>query len=101
MAIIRMQQGEEITITKARDMLMKLPDTLAQSNEAIPLTRHGEPVMALMAWDLFETIPETLEILSDEALMGALQRSIRQADEGNTISFDEVMAELAREDNGD
>ena len=98
MAIIRMQEGEEITITKARDMLMKLPDTLAQSNEAIPLTRHGEPVLVLMAWGLFETIQETLEILSDEDLMEALRRSIQQADQGDTIPFDEVMAELARED---
>ena len=101
MATIRMQEGTEITITKARDMLMKLPATLALSNECIPLTRHGEPVMALMAWELFETIQETLEILSDEEIMKALRRSIRQADEGNTIPFDEVMAELAREDNED
>ncbi len=98
MATIRMQEGEGITITKARDMLMKLPETLALSNEAIPLTRHGEPVMALMAWELFETIQETLEILSDEELMGALRRSIRQADEGDTIPFDEVMAGLDNED---
>ena len=96
MATIRMREGEGITITKAREMLMKLPDTLSKSNEAIPLTRRGKPVMALMAWDLFETIQETLEILSDEELMGALRRSIRQADEGKTIPFEEVMAGLDR-----
>ena len=94
MATIRMREGEEITITKARDMLMQLPEALAKSNEAIPLTRHGEPVMALMAWELFETIQETLEILSDEKLMDALRRSIRQADQGETIPFEEVMAGL-------
>ena len=60
------------------------------------MTRRGKPVMALMAWDLFETIQETLEILSDEELMGALRRSIRQADEGKTIPFEEVMAGLDR-----
>ena len=96
MATIRMREGEKLTITKARDMLMQLPDALAKSNEAIPLTRRGQPVMALMAWDLFETIQETLEILSDEELMVALRRSIRQADEGKTIPFEEVMAGLDR-----
>ena len=54
--------------------------------------------MAIMAWELFETIQETLEILSDEELMAALRRSIRQADEGKTIPFDEVMAGLDRLD---
>ena len=54
MTTIRMQRGAEVTITKAREILMQLPDTLAKSHEALPLTRHGEPVMALMAWDLFE-----------------------------------------------
>ena len=57
--------------------------------------------MALMAWELFETIQETLEILSDEELMSALRRSIRQADEGNTILFDQVMANLDLEDDKD
>ena len=97
MATIRMREGEEITVTKARDMLMKLPEALAESNEAIPLTRRGKPVMALMAWELFETIQETLEILSDEELMAALRRSIRQAEAGETIPFDEVMAGLDNE----
>ena len=94
MATIRLKEGTGITITNAREMLMKLPDTLAQTHEAIPLTRRGEPVMALMGWELFETIQETLEILSDEVLMGALRRSIRQADAGETISFEEVVAGL-------
>ena len=94
---VRMQEGEELSITKARAILMQLPDKLALSLECLPLTRHGEPVLALMAWELFETIQETLEILSDEELMGALRRSIRQADEGKTIQFDEVMAELDNE----
>ena len=98
MSTIRMREGVGITITNARAMLMKLPDTLAKSNEAIPLTRRGEPVMALMAWELFETIQETLEILSDERLMGALRRSIRQADEGETVSFEEVVAGLDLDD---
>lgn len=95
---IRMREGKGITVTKAREMLMQMPETLEKNFEAIPLTRHGKPVMALMAWELFETIQETLEILSDEELMGALRRSIRQADAGETISFEEVMAGLDDED---
>ena len=76
MTTIRIQRGAEVTVAKAREILMQLPDTLAKSHEALPLTRRGEPVMA---WDLFETIQETLKILSDEELMGALHRSILQA----------------------
>ena len=58
--------------TQARKILTQLPERLAEMGSAVPLTRRGEPVMALMPWDLFEAIQETLEILTDPGQMTAL-----------------------------
>ena len=86
---------EDITITKARDILTKLPEQLAQEHRAIALTRRGKPVMALMAWDLYEAIVETLEIMGDAELMAALRQGIEEVEKGELIPWETVKAKLS------
>jgi PHD/YefM family antitoxin component YafN of YafNO toxin-antitoxin module len=88
------ESEESISITKARSMLTKLPEKLSKEHGAIALTRRGEPVMALLAWDLYEAIVETLEIMEDADLMAALRQSIKELSEGKVIPWEEVKAEL-------
>ena len=85
---------ESLSITEARSRLTQLPEQLADMGWAIPLTRHGGPVMALMSWQLFEAIEETLEIMGDPELMAALRKSIEDVAEGNVRSLEAVEAEL-------
>lgn len=86
---------ENIPIVKARAMLSQLPERLSAENRAAALTRHGKPVLAVMPWDLYETIMETMEIMGDAEMMAALRESIEDIREGNLISLDQVKAELA------
>ena len=85
---------EGISITKARSMLPQLSEQLADWGSAIPLTRHGQPIMALMSWDLFESIEETLEIMADSDLMAQLRESIQAVAEGRVRSLEDVAAEM-------
>ena len=85
-----------LSITEARSRLTQLPEQLAAMGWAIPLTRHGEPVMALMSWELFQSIEETLEIMGDPELIAALRESIKEAAEGKTLLLEDVKAELGR-----
>ena len=85
---------EGLSITEARSRLTRLPEQLANMGWAVPLTRHGKPVMALMAWDLYEAIEETLEIMGDPDLMAALRMSIEDVAEGRVRSLAEVEADL-------
>ena len=71
-------QQEGMSITEARSKLTQLPEQLDGKAWAMPLTRRGKPVMALMSWDLFESIIETLEIMGDPELMAELRASIEQ-----------------------
>ncbi len=84
----------KIPIIKAREKLTSLPEELEQNPGAITVTRHGEPVLAILPWALYESLVETLEILGDEELMAALRRSIREADEGKAISWKRAKKEL-------
>jgi PHD/YefM family antitoxin component YafN of YafNO toxin-antitoxin module len=86
---------ENIPIVKARAMLSQLPERLSAENRAAALTRHGKPVLAVMPWDLYETIMETMEIMGDADMMDALRESIDDVREGNLVPLDQVKAELA------
>ena len=86
---------ENIPIVKARAMLSQLPERLSAENRAAALTRHGKPVLAVMPWELYETIMETMEIMGDVELMAALRESIEDVREGNLVPLDQVKAELA------
>jgi prevent-host-death family protein len=86
---------ENIPIVQARAMLSQLPERLSAENRAVALTRHGKPVLAVMPWDLFESIMETMEIMGDADMMAALRQGIEDVREGNLIPLEQVKAELA------
>ena len=92
MTIKRIAEG--MSITDARSRLTGLHKELSGSPGYIPLTRYGSPVMALMSWELFESLQETMEIMGDPELMSQLRQSIKDIEEGRTISLDELKAEL-------
>ncbi len=48
----------------------------------------------VMPRELFQSIVETMEIMDDAEMMEALRRGIRDVQEGNLVSLDEVKAEL-------
>ena len=86
---------ENIPIVQARAMLSQLPEKLSAENRAVALTRHGKPVLAVMPWELFESIMETMEIMGDADMMAALRESIEDIREGNLIPLEQVKAGLA------
>jgi len=84
----------EMPITEARNALTSLPARLAREPGAVVLTRRGRPVLALLPWDLYDALIETLEVMGDAELMEALRRSIQEANEGKTIPWARVKAKL-------
>ena len=85
---------EDIPIVKARALLSQLPERLSADNRAVALTRHGKPVLAVMPWELFESIVETMEIMGDPDMMAALRRGVEEVREGNLVPLEQVEAEL-------
>lgn len=83
-------------IIEARNRLTALPEELEREPEvgAVAVTRRGKPVLALMSWELYESIAETLEILGDEKAMIALRQSIREAARGKTIPWETARKKL-------
>ncbi len=72
----------EMPIIEARNKLTSLPKRLHRKPGAISVTRRGEPVLAILPWDLYEAMVETLEILGDEEFMRALRKGIKDVEAG-------------------
>ena len=85
---------EQIPIVKARAMLTRLPEQLSASNQAVALTRRGTPVLAVMSWEMFEAIIETLEVMGDPELMRILRQDIKRSQEQALVSVEQLLAEL-------
>jgi len=95
-AMLERTVRKDISITEARTRLTQLPEEMG-ANSYFALTRRGKPVIAMLPWELYEAIQDTLEIMSDPELMEALLQSIQEAKEGKLIPWEEVKAELGLE----
>ena len=85
---------KELPITEARHALTSLPKRLAEDPSTVAITRRGKPVLAVMPWDLYESIVETLEIMGDDDLMAALRQGIKEIEAGKGVSWEKVKREL-------
>ena len=84
---------EKIPITEARNKFMQLPDH-ASKHQVFAVTRRNKEVMAVMSWELYEGLLETLEILSDATLMKQLKAGVDDVKAGRTHSLEEAYERL-------
>ena len=84
---------QKIPITEARKKFMKLPDQAAK-DQILAVTRRNKEVMAVMSWELYEGLLETLEVLSDPKLLKNLKKGIDDVKAGRTHSLSEAFERL-------
>ena len=83
-----------LSISEARRRLPSLPEMLREKPEALGITRREKPVRAVMPWDLYESIIETLDVMGDPELMAALREGIRDVEAGRVSTTEELRREL-------
>ncbi|EAZ92435.1 type II toxin-antitoxin system Phd/YefM family antitoxin [Crocosphaera chwakensis] len=81
-----------INITEVQQKLLELSNDL--NDEPLIITKEGKPIMTAISYEQFESLIETLSILSDEAFSQKLQESMTQVKEGKTISWESVKEKL-------
>lgn len=85
-----------LPMMEARKQLTSLPETLRHDGEidVIEITRRGKPVLAVMPWELYDAIAETLEVMGDKELRALLRKSIEEMNKGEAIPWDVAKREL-------
>ena len=82
-----------IPITKAKSKLLYIIRKIENSDDTVALTKNGVPEAVLLSMNKFESLVETLEVLSDEKAMKSIRKSIKEARDGKWLDFDEVFGE--------
>ena len=85
---------EYIPVSKAKANLLDLVRKIKDSDDMIAITKNGMPEVVLISMDKFLGLLETLEILSDAKAMKSIRKSIREADKGIWVDFNEVIEDL-------
>jgi prevent-host-death family protein len=80
----------ELNITEAREKLLGLADTLNSENSTAVIRKRGKPVLALLPYELYESLEETLAIMGDSELMAQLRQSVKEIEEGRYLTQEEV-----------
>ena len=88
------RETKELTTVDARRELTKLPEKLGANPATVAVTRRGKPVLAIMTWEDYQAIMETLEILNDDKAVEQLRHSIKEVKEGKQIPWQEAKARL-------
>ena len=85
-----------LTVSQARRELLNITKKFSggKARRAISVTRRGKPVLALVPWELYDSLLETLEVMSDRELMERLASSLREADAGKTVSLAKLRKDL-------
>ncbi len=86
--------AKTVPFTVARATLSDLLDEVHASRDHVVITRNGRPVALLMSLDEYESLQETIDVLSDEDTLAALRESEEDVKAGRTYSWDEVKREL-------
>lgn len=84
---------QKLTITEARNKFMKLPDETTD-NQIIAVTRRNKEVLAVMSWELYEGLLETIEILADQEFMGNIKEGMEEIKSGKTYTIEESRKRL-------
>lgn len=82
-----------LPISEARKEINNIAASLDRE-DTISVTSRGKEVLAILPWDTYEAITETLEIMSDPDMMNALKQSIAEYNSGKAEDWDTVKGEL-------
>ncbi|GGM05308.1 type II toxin-antitoxin system Phd/YefM family antitoxin [Micromonospora yangpuensis] len=87
---------ETIPITDAKARIAELADRVAREHDHFTITRNGRADVMLISVAEYESMRETLDLLSDSQALADLRQSQEDFAAGDTFSADEVRAELER-----
>ena len=76
------------SLTEARNRLSEIVDDVVATGSDYVITRHGRPSAVVVGYDEYESLLETLNILSDPETMANLDEAAADVAAGNLLDLD-------------
>lgn len=83
-----------ISITEGRKKLFKIAEEIQRPDTYYSFTVDGKPQVVLMSQDEFDSIIDTMDILSDSKLLNELKETEQAMDRGEYSTLDEIKKEF-------
>src|SRR5688572_18884337 len=83
-----------LPISEVKARLPELVTGVAEREDEVIVTRNGKPAAMLVSYAEYESLKETLDVLSDPELMRQIRQSLAEIASGKkALSFEEVFGE--------
>ena len=82
---------EAVPLTEAKTHLSELVERVDREHDRVIVTKNGRVAAVLISQEELAGMEETLDILSDPALMASLRKSRRQAAKGDLVDLESIV----------
>lgn len=83
-----------VPLTELRPKLPKIMDRISKYFDRCVVTRHGKPEAVILSEEDYESLLETLDILSDRELVKDLRKAEREFRQGKAIPWEKAKKKL-------
>lgn len=83
---------KNLTISDARKEINNLAKKLS-SQDVVAVTNRGKEVLAIIPWDTYDALTQTLDILTDKEQTQLLKQGIKDLKEGKIAEWDTISRE--------
>jgi antitoxin YefM len=80
-----MQIDSYIPVTKAKTQLLNMIRNFDKKEDTIAITKNGVPKAVIMSMDQYESICETMEIMTNKDIMQQIWASMKDVRENKTL----------------
>ncbi len=93
-----MAAADHVPLADAKNRLSEVVERLEREHGRVVITKHGRPAAVMLSIADLESLEETLEILSDPALMRSIRRAQREVAAGKAVPLtrDEALGRIKR-----
>ena len=93
-----MSLSEHLSLADVKNRLSEVIETLEREHGRVVVTKHGRPAAVMLSIEDLESLEETLEIMSDPALLEAVREGQSDVAAGRTerLSREEALARVAK-----
>ncbi len=85
-----------LSVTEAKKSFCELVRETGETFDRVVITREGRPAAVLIAYEDYEGLQETIDILSDPKLAKRVEEGRRDIRAGRTVSLEELDRDLAQ-----
>lgn len=93
-----MSLADHVPLGEAKNRLSEYVERIEREHGRVVITKHGRPAAVVVSVDDLESLEETLEVLSDTALVADIAESLadRATGPGRVFTKDEALALVRR-----